>query len=234
MTTDITIRQPDENKLSSGSSDLQNKSLAIVIKDQGTYDQAGELYKLAQTMEKQVIAEFKEPKEAAHKAHKSFCALEKKILIKIQDPMGILARKRIDYENEQARLRAEEQKKQEEKRKQIIEEERLKYATDLDNAGKKKEAEQVLDAPVIIEPVVVEKKVEKTEGLTTVTTWKGKVTNPVLFIQTVARIPSLHNLLEINEGQLNKMASKLKDTFNLDGATAYEEQTMRKTSGKKK
>ena len=61
--------------------EVQNVCAAeIIVVDQDTYVQANDLIGKLQTVRKEVVARFADPKKKAAEAHKAICALEKDFL----------------------------------------------------------------------------------------------------------------------------------------------------------
>lgn len=96
--------------------EVQNVCAAeIVVVDQDTYVQANDLIGKLQTVRKEVVARFADPKKKAAEAHKAICALEKDFLNPLDSRISALKNSTTNwYAAEQARIRAEEDRKRRE------------------------------------------------------------------------------------------------------------------------
>lgn len=96
--------------------EVQNVCAAeIIVVDQDTYVQANDLIGKLQTVRKEVVARFADPKKKAAEAHKAICALEKDFLNPLDSRISALKNSTTNwYAAEQARIRAEEDRKRRE------------------------------------------------------------------------------------------------------------------------
>ena len=96
--------------------EVQNVCAAeIIVVDQDTYVQANDLIGKLQTVRKEVVARFADPKKKAAEAHKAICALEKDFLNPLDSRISALKNSTTNwYAAEQARIRAEEERKRRE------------------------------------------------------------------------------------------------------------------------
>ena len=100
-----TLTVPDENKLAAKEADAMAYAVALVITDNDTYTAADKFCVVLKGLEKEVIADFAESKEAAHLAHKKITAQEKAHLDKLVTPRNLVKQKMSQYTDEQERLR---------------------------------------------------------------------------------------------------------------------------------
>ncbi|MBQ7731429.1 MAG: hypothetical protein IJT68_06290 [Lentisphaeria bacterium] len=96
--------------------EVQNVCAAeIIVVDQDTYVQANDLIGKLQTVRKEVVARFADPKKKAAEAHKAICALEKDFLNPLDSRISALKNSTTNwYTAEQARIKAEEDRKRRE------------------------------------------------------------------------------------------------------------------------
>ena len=96
--------------------EVQNVCAAeIIVVDQDTYVQANDLIGKLQTVRKEVVARFADPKKKAAEAHKAICALEKEFLTPVDNRISALKNSTTNwFAAEQARIRAEEDRKRRE------------------------------------------------------------------------------------------------------------------------
>lgn len=127
---------------------------------------------------------------------------------------AILGRACSDWDTKQeAERRAVQEKAQAEYRKQE-EDARLARAAELEAQGRKEEAGQVLDSPVAVPAVVIQK--EKTPGLSFRTVWKFRIVNAAL-------IPRQY--LTPDEKAIGGVVRSLQDKAGIPGVEVYSEKT---------
>ncbi len=114
-------------------------------------------------------------------------------------------------ENERRRIEQEELLKREKE----AEEERIKQALELEKAGKKEDAEELISAPLFVPPVVVSQS-EKTKGVSVRETWKFKIVNE-------KEIP--REFLKVDEVKLGSYVRTFKEESNIPGIMVYAEQS---------
>lgn len=229
MVQDIVIHQPDVAEITTQMLGLEQRVAVLEIKDQDTYDQSGEYYKLAAEYEKGVKALCKDAKAATHAAHKAMTKMENGLLKGVVETKNIINSKRIDYENKMAEIRRKEQAEAEAKAKALAEEERLKNAEILEEQGRPEEAQAILEDPIVAEPVVVEQKIEKTPGMTTVTKHEVVITSMPRFLTAVASNPGFYQYVTPNMGKLNKLARDNGKAFAFPGCIRKETKSSRAT-----
>ena len=106
---------------------IERSATALAVVDEDTRLQAADMRERARQFKAAVVARFKEPKEAADKAHKAVVALEKEMYGPAERVITILDRKSSDYlmalerqrRAEEERLRKEAEAKAEAERKRL-------------------------------------------------------------------------------------------------------------------
>lgn len=139
--------------------EVQNVCAAeILVVDQDTYVQANDLIAKLQTVRKEVVARFADPKKKAAEAHKAICALEKEFLTPVDNRISALKTSTTNwYAAEQARIAAEEERKRREA------EEAAKLAAEAEEAGETEMAQEaVIEATLAQASVTVMPKVKGT------------------------------------------------------------------------
>ena len=82
----------------------------ITVVDQVTYAAANELIAHLQTIKKEVVARFSDPKKKAAEAHKAVCELEKSFLAPVEEKIRLLKTSTTNWwAAEQRRIAAEEE-----------------------------------------------------------------------------------------------------------------------------
>lgn len=139
--------------------EVQNVCAAeIIVVDQDTYVQANDLIGKLQTVRKEVVARFADPKKKAAEAHKAICALEKDFLNPLDSRISALKNSTTNwYAAEQARIRAEEDRKRREA------EEAARLAAEAEAQGETEMAQEaVIEATMAQASVSVMPKVKGT------------------------------------------------------------------------
>lgn len=118
---------------------------------------------------------------------------------------------------------AEVKRKEDEERERLRreqEEKRLKEAQVLEDLGKAKEAEKILDKRISIskpEPIVDK------GGTFTKTLWRAEITDKMALVKAVAEGKVSPNYLEPNMSLLNSVAKTYKENLNIPGVKAVSE-----------
>jgi hypothetical protein len=160
-------------------------------------------------MVKEVQCLFAESKQAASAAHKAVCAAEKRLLDPIKDAIDIATSKVIAYDNEQDRIRREQEAKI--KAAQEAESKRLEAIAKRCKDDEKKEAyveqaRMVADAPIAVANVQ-----QKADGEVRKTVWKAELVNLQLVIEAAAQgNESAQMMLAFNHAAANRLAAMCK------------------------
>lgn len=121
---------------------------------------------------------------------------------------------------EEARI-ADEEKKQREAAVKAEEEKRLKQAEQLTRQGKPEAADAVLSKPITVAPPVIQKT--KLAGFSTRKVWKGRILDPKALVAHIAANPQFLNLIEIKQGELNRIANSFAGALQLPGVEMYQD-----------
>ena len=203
--------------------EIQNQALALraeadsfEVVDQATYTRANEFGRAIKEGLKK-IDEFCDPViEAAHKAHKAALDQKKKLSAPFEAAKKVIDGKQIAwYRAEQARV-AEERRKAEEEAWKKAEDERLRQAQELQNAGMTEAAADALDQPIVAENIAVAEP-ELAGGESYREKWCAEVVDLMALVRAVAAGLASPNCLEANMPTLNSMARTLKGTVRIPG-----------------
>lgn len=195
---------------------------ALVVTDNQTYLQAGELLTGIKSIEKRVKEYFKPLKESAHKAWRGLCERENEEIIKLTPAINHLNKQMTAYNIEQERIRKAEEERLRKEAEKAEEERRLQEALQAEKEGRKEEAEAVLNEPIYVPPPIVPKAVPKVGGQTMVDNWVWRVTD-------INKVPRQY--LTINETAVNQVVRGLKGNANITGIEIYNEPKMRSVRG---
>ena len=236
----IIIDQPDVKSQDAKALTLLDQAKTIAVANKIEYDAAVDFGRSLATLEAEIVSHYKPAKDAAHKAHKEMCAAEKVHLLPVQEAKGIVskvctvwkvaedekARKaaaeaRAKAEAEAEKFRADEQNRRED--------ERLAQAAELDRAGKKEEAETMLNAPVYVPTMpIVAPLVEvstKAEGASLRGAWVAEVYDLPALIKAVAEGHAPTACLKADMTYLGQRARADKGELHLSGVKASQKQT---------
>lgn len=197
---------------------VADEARLVVIRNGEDYAKADEMWKRLNQQMKNIDEAYREIIQAAHAAWKK--ALEKKAsyYVKVEEGAKFLKRIMGEYKEEQkrkilaeeARLRAEAIKKEEERRLQ-----------EAINAPKE-EQDAILEAPVVIPPIVLQPDIPKTTGGARFREiWDAEVMDFPALVAAAASGKVSTNALLPNAAFLRKQAESLKETMNIPGVRAY-------------
>ncbi|MEN6440511.1 MAG: hypothetical protein ABFD97_18205 [Syntrophobacter sp.] len=201
------------------------------IKTADEYLQVNDLWKAGKAILDEVSEAYDDLIKSAHKLHKD--AIAKKA--KYYDPAdkAVRAAKALmsTYDAEQERIRQAEQRRLQEEARKREEESRLAAAIEAEQAGAAEEAEEIINEPVYVAPVVVPKATPKVAGGPVFQTrWFASVVDIKALCRAVADgKASTEYVMGLEKDRvsgviscpaLNKMATALKSTLNVPGVKA--------------
>lgn len=173
---------------------------------------------------------FKEPVEAAHRAHKALTTRRGQVLARFTDPERVLSDKLRGWHLEQQRRRREAEEAAEKERQRLMEEERLRRAAEAEAAGDKVLAEKIVDGrtPQPVPHVPVAAPPPRTpSGVSFVRKFKVANVDVPTLIRAAAERPEWANLLLPNLPALNKLAAALGEQMAVPGVTVAEDSIVR-------
>lgn len=197
--------------------DIVEQASSVAIIGPESYADACELRKTLKSIDAEIVEYYKPRKADAARVHKQYCAdettMRDPVLTAIQAiDRGLLAydaaeRKRAD--DERRRLEAEARAQEEQRRRE--------QAEALKETGHEKAAEAVLARPLpATMPVAAPVAVTRQKGgvgaqVTYRTTWKASLVSLADLVAHVAAHPEHLELLQLNQGKADDMASALHE-----------------------
>lgn len=193
--------------------DVLKQAEAIEVVDKDSYDVAGAFVKSIKPLEKGIVEYFKPMKQKARESHKAICEKETEALTPVKGALKLFNGKMTKWHTEeQARVRAEEDRLRREAIKRQ-EDEKLKKAEELTESGDEEEAEAVLTAPIVA-PVFKPRKVEKPKGISYRDNWKFRVVDP-------DKLPEKYWMRIMNGDMIEGEVKANKDKTNIPGVEVY-------------
>lgn len=209
---------------------IVDEAKVLIITDSQSYTIAGEFWKSIKELRKKIAATFDHHIKKAHEIHKGLIADKKKDDDPLDDAERIIKRKMADYDQEQKRIRREEQRRLEEEAIKAEEERLLAEAIAVEEAAKaagasqdeaQAEAEQIINQPVYVPPIVVPKATPKMHGGPVFREiWSAQIVDIRSLCRAVADGKASPECVMGNMPVLNRMAGALKSTLNIPGVKA--------------
>ena len=158
---------------------ILQEAKTITVTDETSYQDALKLGELCAKRSKAVIELWGPDRDAAHALHKSICAKIKQFTDVYDEAKTIVSRKAYAWRKaEDDRIAIEAEKKRKEAEKQA-EEDRLKQAEALAESGNTEMADALLDEPINVAPVVIEKP-QGIKNASSRENWKYEIFNESL------------------------------------------------------
>ena len=201
----------DDKKLEKKEADAMAYAVALVIVDNDTYTKADQFCVALKGLEKEIIEDFADSKKAADLAHKTITAQEKAHLMKVIPPRNLVKQKMSAYQDEQERIRREEEARLQAEADKRAEEQAIADAEAAQKAGDTAEAEAIISAPVVAAPVILARTIPKA-ATKTQKRWTFRVTNKDL-------VPRAY--LMINDSALLKQAQSTHDSLPVAGVEFF-------------
>lgn len=203
---------------------MTEQAKAITIANPDQYVSASELWKNIRAMREKVGSSFDPLIKHAHALHKATLAKKAEIDAPLEVAEKTVKKAMNAWDEEQERIRQEEQRRLQEEARKREEEARLAAAIEAEQAGAKEEAEQILEEPVYVAPVVVQKQTPKVQGGPVFrTVWKHQVTDLKALVQAVAAGKAPLQALKADDVFLGQQARSLKDALRIPGVKTYSE-----------
>lgn len=215
----------NEEELQTEALTVVEQAKTIVIRDQGTYDQACSLLlDQIKPFRKKWLAYWAEVKGPAWAAYQ---AIQKKF--SDGDAPLEAAERQVKSEinrwnEEQEKIRQELQRKAEEDARRAEEEERLRLATMAEESGATaEEVDSIVDTPVTAVAPPVQPTYQKASGIGVRDNYKARVIDMKKLCAAIAKgtVPATYVLP--NEQALNARAKADKMTLNIPGVQPYNE-----------
>lgn len=184
----------------------------LTVKDGKDYVEAGVLWKAIKELKDKVNETFKPIIEKAHAAHKEALAQKAKIF----DPLEMAGRlvKGImeKYNREQEAIKQAKERRLREIARKEEEERRLREAIEAEANGEKDISEAILEEPIYVPPIIIEKEVPKVSGIVFREIWDFEIVDEKL-------IP--FEYLQPNMIKIGSVVRSLKSATNIPGIRAF-------------
>ena len=210
----VEVTQVDYERWEVTAKILLDRADAFAVVDSSSLDRAAGFVQRINDRIKEIKKTYAEPKDLAHKAHQSICALESEDLGASEQVKRIVKGKIGTWQEEQHRLRQAEQAKRQLEAQKLADDEALERAATLEADGRKVEAEAVLDTPVATPLMPAPPPPPKPEGARTRVYWKFEVTDAKL-------IPFEYMMPD--DKKLGVYARSMQNTANVPGVRFYPE-----------
>lgn len=193
---------------------IPEQARAIQVVDNETYSQAGEILVTIKGLRKEIGAAFDPIIKKAHEAHKEAKAQKDKAEAPLIEAENIIKPALAAYDREQERLRREEEERQREIARKAEEERRLREAEQAEKEGRNEEAQAMIEEPVYVPPVVIEKTTPKVQGISMQKVWKFRIVNEAL-------IP--REYMAPDQVKIGGVARATKGSIQIPGVEIYSE-----------
>ncbi len=215
---------PQEDEVTREVATIEYQARILRVVDAATYVDAADLWKAIRALRVKVADTFDKSIKSAHELHKGLVAKKKEHDGPLDAAERAVKQAMSDYDQEQERIRREEQRRLQEIARKEEEERLLMEAIAAEEEAKKNgltkeeakaEAEQIISQPVYVAPVVVPKATPKLQGGPVYRTiWKARVVNESI-------IPRQYMVPDMVK--INGVARALKNQANIPGVEVYEE-----------
>ena len=189
----------------------------VVIANTEDYTRAGQILLTIKEIRKKIENTFKPIKQKMDAAKKEVLDQEKLADKPLAEAEAWIKPLISSYNAEQERIR----KAEEDRLRKIAEDEekerRLNEAVAAEQSGNKEEAEAIIEAPIQVPPVVVQKTVPKVHGVSFTKLWKFRITNAAL-IPNEYKIP--------DETKIGGVVRATKGTVQIPGVEIYSEDSV--------
>lgn len=199
---------------------LAERAKAFLILTAEHFQAAGELVKAMKAMRAEIDATFDPIIKAAHLAHKE--AIEQKRIKEtpLVEAEKILGPRMEQWDREQERLRLEEERRLQQKAKDEEERRQLENASILHELGEVDEANRLLDEPVEVPTVRLERRPMKVGGIGFATRWSAEVVDLMALVKAVAAGRAPIQCLQADMVFLNRQAVAMRDALQYPGVRA--------------
>jgi hypothetical protein len=198
---------------------------ALVVQDEGSYKAALEIGQNCADRARKVEDTFKPAREATHKAWKSVTSLIASFVEPLNEAKDLCADKAKVWRRQEESRRQELARKEQAEAQKKADEELLRHATRLEEAGQAQLAQEVIEQPVAQVTVPVQ-KIEAPAGTSYRSNWQMEVTDFMALVKAVAEGKVDPDVLEPNATVLRQRAKALKSTMKYPGVRVWDEGTI--------
>lgn len=207
-----------QQEVESKSLVLYEQAKGILIRDQVSFEQAGEMLKAVVQMRKQINDLCDPAITAAHEAHKAAINVKKKLESPVVMAEDVLRRGTGAYISEQERLRKVEEARLAEEARKKEEELRKAQAKAAKAEGlPAKVVEAIKNRPIEMPKPVAAPTITPVAGLAGRTTYEAEVESLELLLRAVVQGKVQLQAIQANMVFLNQMAKAMKDQFSYPG-----------------
>ena len=195
----------------------------VKVTDEESSRTAAQLGKLLQASSKELDSLYKPHKQAIDKIKKAVLDMEKTDTNEIDVVKKDLAAQLLRYDEEQERIRQEQERLERAAALAAQEEARIQEALLLEQQGRLDEATQLLDEEPLSPPAIITAKGKSSSGAVRRESWKATVDNLMLLVKAVAagKVPLL--AVTADEGYLNRQATDYREGLNYPGVSVKRE-----------
>ncbi|MSR15331.1 MAG: hypothetical protein EXR86_12365 [Gammaproteobacteria bacterium] len=196
-----------------GSTALQTAQ-GLTIGDNDGFTMAGAFRDSLRAISAEIDATFDGPISAAFKTHVEIVSAKKLHSLPVEEAARVVKNKMIAWDYEQKRLRQLEQARLDRCSRERAEAEALTLALELEKAGLKEEAAQVIEEPIRAEVVLAPNLTPKIDGFSYRSSWRFKITDEALLPRAFL-IP--------DDKKIGAMVRALKAATNIPGVLVIED-----------
>lgn len=220
MLTEIVIAQPNADEIRAAHSELVSRADSIEIK---TFEdhKCAFVYIVQLAKAKKAVTDKLNPIIGhAHKAYKSLTALRNELVKPIDTARGVTIGKLDEYEAEQNRIAAIEQRKAEEVARKAEEERLIQEALAAEEAGDMELAEEIINEPTMAPIVSLPARVAKVQGVGSQERWSAEIIDLLALVTYVSDHPEWITLLNPHMPALNALARSQRGAMRIPGVRA--------------
>lgn len=211
--------------------ELEIKALAwpdrardLAITNQETLEQAGGALRGIKGLRAEIEAVFGPNIKRWLDGHRAAIADRKKVEQPLEEAEGIIKRSVSSYQQEQERIRREEERAQREAAELFARQARARELAELEATKPSvEEYVAVAERPLEVAPAYAPPTVQRVQGVSSREAWKAEVTDIWQLIGFVAQNRQYVNLLEANTTAVNAMARSLKSAMAIPGIRVFNE-----------
>lgn len=216
--TEITVDSKKVEKVAAEKVDIVVRAADLRIENKGDLEIAAALMQGGNGLLKEIDGIFKEPNDAAYKAHRSIKGAWNNLRNPVADAIGVIKDKVAGY-HRQIEADAEKARKLEAARLAKLEEERrINAAVAAEERGQSERADAIIEKePEPIKPLITTPPPPKVKGITTQDKFSGKIVDLPAFIQWTLDTLSFTEYFELKQGVLDKAIQRKKGDVTIPG-----------------
>lgn len=207
------VESPDIQAIETKTSSIVGQAQAQAVTTPAEFEAAADLLLRVKECRKEIAATFGPIKAKQYDAWKECVAQEKRHDEPLVLAESILKGKIADYSMEQERKRREEEARLQAEANKKAEEEKLREAVALEAAGETEAAEQALDAPSYVAPVVVPSSTPKVTGISTRMEWDFQILD-------TAKVPEIFKV--VDEKKIRAQVKSLGANCKIPGVRVFQ------------